>query len=223
LQSESLRPGDRVVLRVIPFDGKTWGEPMESQPRVMMAPPPPKARVEISPQPALPGDLLQARLVTEPETSEEVRLQCKWKVNGQVVEEGDSMEFSTKGLRRGDKIQAEVEMQIPDQEPLTILSRETVLQNRPPQIISKPPERLEAEGKYRYRVKAMDPDGDRLSFRLEGSPPEGMKINPSTGLLEWDFTDPPQEPVHVDIRVTDGQGGEAQQSFDFLVPQTRES
>lgn len=219
LQSEGLRPGDRVVLRVVPFDGKTWGEPMESQPRVMMAPAPPKARVEISPQPALPGDLLQARLVPEPEASEELRLQCKWKVNGQVAEQGDSMEFSTKGLRRGDKVQAEIEMQIQDGERLTIVSRETVLENRPPQIISKPPDRLEAAGKYRYRVKALDPDGDRLSFRLEGTPPEGMRIHPSTGLLEWDFTDPPQEPVHVDIRVTDGQGGEAQQSYDFSVSQ----
>lgn len=221
--SEGLRPGDRVVVRVIPFDGKTWGEPMESQPRVMMAPAPPKARVEISPQPVLPGDLLHARLVTEPQTPEEVRLQYKWKVNGRVVEQGDSMEFSTKGLRRGDKIQAEIEMQVPDGEPLTIVSRELVLENRPPKIISKPPERLEAAGKYRYQVKALDPDGDRLSFRLEGTPPEGMKIHPSTGLLEWDFTDPPQEPVHVDIRVSDGQGGEAQQSYDFSVSQSQGS
>lgn len=223
LQSEGLRPGDKVVLRVFPFDGKLWGEPVESQPRVIMGPAPPRARVEISPQPALPGDLLRARLVTEPAGFEGFSLQCKWKVNAQVVEEGDSLEFSTKGLRRGDKIQVEIEMEIPGGETLTILSRETVLQNRPPQIISKPPERLEAPGKYRYSVRAVDPDGDRLSFRLEGSPPAGMKIHPATGLLEWDFAEAPQEPVRVDIRVTDGQGGEAQQSYDFLVSQTQGS
>lgn len=223
LHSEGLRPGDKVVLRVIPFDGKTWGEPMESQPRVILESAPPKAKVEISPQPALPGDLLKAKVVSEQADSEELGLKCRWKVNGQVVEEGDSMELSTKGLRRGDKIQAEVEIETQGGGSVIILSKETVLQNRPPQIISRPPERLEAAGKYRYRVRAVDPDGDPLSFRLEGAPPAGMKIHPTTGLLEWDFSDAPQEPVQVDIRVTDGQGGEAQQSYDFVVSQAQGS
>ncbi len=223
LSSEDLNPGDRVVVRVFPFDGKTWGEPMESQPRVILGPLPPKARVQIWPQPALPGDLLKASIVQEPAGSEGILLQCKWMVNGEVVQEGDSLEFSSQGLARGDKVQAEIQMEVSGGESVTILSGEIVLQNRPPKITSNPPERLWAPGKYRYAVKAVDPDNDRLSFRLEGTPPAQMRIHPATGLLEWDFTEAPQEPVHVDIRVSDGQGGEAQQSYDLLIPQAQSS
>ncbi len=219
LDSQGLRPGDEVVVRVTPFDGKTWGEPVESQPRKILGPALSKARVEIFPQPALPGDQLKAVVVSESGQGEELGLRCRWKVNGQVEQEGDSMEFSTKGLGRGNRIQAEVEMEASWGESLTVASMEITLENRPPRILSRPPEKLEAPGKYRYMVRAVDPDNDKLTFRLEGSVPPGMKIHPVTGLLEWDFREPPLEPVQVDVRVSDGHGGEAQQSYEFLVSQ----
>jgi hypothetical protein len=223
LNTEGLRPGDRVAVRVTPFDGKAWGDPVLSQPKVISGAPPPRARVEISPDVALPGDKIRAAVVAEAPRVEDLRLYCRWKVNGEVVEEGPSVEFSTEGLHRGDRVQVEITMEGSGEESKPLVSRELVLQNRPPEIISQPPERLSAPGKYRYAVKAMDPDGDQLKFRLEGSVPPGMRIHPTTGLLEWDFKDTPKEPVKVDIRVSDGQGGEAQQSYDFVVSQGRGS
>lgn len=217
LGPRNLKPGDRVVVVVTPYDGKSWGQPLSSQPTIIRMGPLLGARVEISPEVVFPGDLLRAQVVVEGPRLDDLRLWFRWKVNGEVAEQGPSPEYSTQGLRRGDRIQVEAIMEAGGQEALVIASKELVLRNRPPEIVSRPPERLVAPGRYRYAVKARDPDGDALSFALEGEVPEGMRIDPKTGLLKWDFEGLVEEPVRVDIRVRDGQGGEAQQSYEFVV------
>ncbi|MGQ9858274.1 MAG: putative Ig domain-containing protein [Thermodesulfobacteriota bacterium] len=215
--TRDLKPGDRVVVVVTPYDGKAWGKPLASQPTIMGMGSLLGSRVEISPEVALPGDLLRAQVVVDGPRPDDLRLWFRWKVNGEVTEQGPSPEYSTQGLRRGDRIHVEVIMEAGGQEAPVIASKEVVLRNRPPEIVSRPPERLVAPGRYRYAVKARDPDGDALSFALEGEVPEGMRIDPRTGLLKWDFQGLVEEPVKVDIRVRDGQGGEARQSYEFVV------
>jgi chitodextrinase len=61
-----------------------------------------------------------------------------------------------------------------------------VIGNSPPVIVSNPPERFESM-KYRYQVKAEDADGDSVRFSLRGNVPPEMKIDPETGLVEWEM------------------------------------
>jgi len=57
--------------------------------------------------------------------------------------------------------------------------------NDPPRITSKPIETTRVWSSYEYNVKAKDPDsGDSLSYSLV-TKPEGMTIDPATGLIEW--------------------------------------
>ena len=224
LPSSYARPGDKVVVWAIPSDGKVLGREVSSSVVDIRAPERPLSGIEVgvSPQPAFPGDLLEARVTGEGMDDAGAALRYTWTVNGRDVEGVASNRFSTEGLRRGDRIQVRAVLETMDTRDREA-SQELVLKNRPPKILSEPPETLIAEGHYRYEVKAEDPDRDPLTFRLEGKVPEGMKIDRVSGVLDWQFSAPPEGPIFVDIRVRDGLGGEAQQSFDFTISQAGSS
>ncbi|MBW1825263.1 MAG: putative Ig domain-containing protein [Deltaproteobacteria bacterium] len=56
--------------------------------------------------------------------------------------------------------------------------------NSPPSIISQSSGKVTGESIYEYKVVAEDADGDSLTYRL-ASAPEGMTINPSSGVIKW--------------------------------------
>jgi hypothetical protein len=209
--------GNEVVVWVTPSDGKVDGESRSSAPIEIMNSPPVIEELVISPQPAFPGNALEARVVASDADEDEVSLQYVWVLNDEELEEDFEETFPTDNLKRGDRVSVRV---IPDDmdlkgEPLT--SEEVVLENRPPEIISTPPEKLAAPGHYRYAVRAKDPDGDSMQYSLEAPTPEGMAIDPATGVLEWKFKGVVEKAITIDIRVQDGNGGEAQQRYDFTV------
>jgi len=58
--------------------------------------------------------------------------------------------------------------------------------NHPPTIISTPNTTAFVDTPYIYDVDATDPDvGDILTYSLIGSSPEGMTIDPTTGVINW--------------------------------------
>ncbi len=209
--------GSTVVVRVTASDGKATGEEVSSRPVVVKNGVPTVKRIQIKPYPAFPGDELEAEVEAEDPDGDRVELTYSWMVNGEMVEGESSASFSTARLRRGDRVLAQVVPEDSAQRGIPVSSQEVVLENRPPRFVSQPPENLVSPGRYRYEVKAEDPDGDQLEFRLEGPVPDGMRIDPVTGILEWEFDTPPEGSVMVDVRVSDGHGGEARQSYDFSV------
>jgi hypothetical protein len=81
--------------------------------------------------------------------------------------------------------------------------------NRPPVITSAPP--VNAAGDpWCHRFTALDPDGDALLWTLAAGP-AGMTIDGSSGELCW----PPAlaAAARATVRVEDGRGGAAEQSF----------
>jgi RHS repeat-associated protein len=66
---------------------------------------------------------------------------------------------------------------------------------------------------YSYQVQASDPDGDALSYAL-ATAPAGMTIS-ATGLITW--TPDAQGAFSVELSVTDGEGGNATQSYTVTV------
>jgi len=69
---------------------------------------------------------------------------------------------------------------------------------------------------YSYQSEAIDGNGNTLTYSLVNGP-NGMAINPSTGLLTWAPLQNQQGQHPVTIRVTDGQGGTDEQSFTVNV------
>jgi len=90
--------------------------------------------------------------------------------------------------------------------------------NRPPVITSTAPTAATTGVAYAYDVDATDPDGDALSYALTNAP-TGMTIDASSGLIAWAPNATQLGPNAVAVRVTDGRGGEAMQSFAVTVAQ----
>lgn len=90
--------------------------------------------------------------------------------------------------------------------------------NRPPSIVSQPAlTRITANQifEYRYDVDAIDPDGDTLSYELTEGPP-GMSIDPITGMIRW-APSSASNFYPASVRVSDGYGGSAEQSWTIEV------
>ena len=84
--------------------------------------------------------------------------------------------------------------------------------NVPPRIVSVPSDRISVGREYVYTVEVDDPGDDEISIALEESP-EGMTVE--GGAVRWRITSDQVEdgPWPVRIRVSDGDGGSATQSW----------
>ncbi len=91
-----------------------------------------------------------------------------------------------------------------------------VPQNHPPTITSTPVLTVVAGTPYSYDVEAFDADGDVLSYSLLTAP-SNMHIDSLTGLISWQPTNGDIGNVQVDVLVSDGNGGSAEQTFTIAV------
>jgi hypothetical protein len=86
--------------------------------------------------------------------------------------------------------------------------------NLAPTIASDPAVEAQVGQLYQYRVHAVDPNGDPVTYRLETAP-AGMTIESGTGLLTWEPN--AAEPVTVVIRVEDPYGAHVRQNYTIVV------
>jgi len=80
-----------------------------------------------------------------------------------------------------------------------------------PTIISKPGLYAPVGSPYQYPVVATSPIGLTLTYSLPNSPPSGMQINPSTGLITW--TPQSATTATVTVQAQDTAGGFASQTY----------
>ena len=92
---------------------------------------------------------------------------------------------------------------------------QVVDENGAPQITSTPVTEVDMGDVYTYTVTATDPEGDAITFEVNG--PSGMGINAQTGVITW-ATDSGDEGAHeVTVTARDVHGDFATQSFTIQV------
>lgn len=129
-----------------------------------------------------------------------INYKYEWTKNNEPAGNGDSIT----GFKRGDKIAVKI---IPFDgkdygQPRTL---NIEIKNATPKIIDH--KEISFDGKsLSYQIKATDPDGDRLSYSLADAP-KGMTID-STGLIKWQVGPKDYGKHTVNVKVSDGQGGE---------------
>jgi RHS repeat-associated protein len=92
--------------------------------------------------------------------------------------------------------------------------------NRPPVFTSTPVVDATVNTAYSYPAAATDPDGDPLTFTVI-SGPQGLSIDPATGLVTWAPTVAQLGTDAVTLRVDDGKGGTATQTYVIGVQQEK--
>ncbi|RLA20812.1 MAG: hypothetical protein DRQ56_02265, partial [Gammaproteobacteria bacterium] len=92
----------------------------------------------------------------------------------------------------------------------------STLLNEAPQVISQPVGAAYLGARYDYRLQATDADGDPIVYSVVTGP-EGLGIDPYTGVLDWVPSDVQLGEHPVALKAYDGRGGSATQSFTLTV------
>lgn len=215
LPAELLRRGQTVFVEIIPTDGTHKGQPYRTKGVAVGNTAPRVTAVLLTPQAARTGDKLEAQVESSDPDHDRVDLTYKWYRNDAIVKDGGESFLDTIGFSAHDRIAVEVTAQDPAGSGNSLKSELLELSNSAPKILSMPPTSV-AEDQFDYQVKAIDPDGDRLTYHLETAPP-GMTISTETGLIAWQIQPDQQGTYHVRLAAKDGQGGMAFQEFDLTL------
>lgn len=158
--------------------------------------------------------------VTGDSEGDEVELRYQWLINDEEDLFSTGEILAADRYRKGDRIQFKITPFDGFDEGEPYLSAVLTIPNAPPRLTSKPPEAFEAL-EYLYPVQAVDPDGDKLSYRLEEGP-EGMRID-ETGRVSWNLAGVKAGGYPIKITVEDTDGGKATQSFTINLGAPKQS
>jgi hypothetical protein len=145
--------------------------------------------------------------------NDEIKFRYTWRVNGArsfVIEDTlPSSEF-----RRGDWIDLTVVASDGSASSEPLESKPFEVMNAAPAITSTPGH-FDQQGTIQYQVMIEDPDDEKgFEYRLlEG--PDGMQIDPVSGLITWQPSKQQSGTHSARVEVVDEKGGKAWQSFDL--------
>lgn len=187
------------------------GQEVVSNKVQIMNSPPEISGIKLMPEVFKPGDTLCVEVQCGDRDEDKVSFLYEWTKNGEVV--GKESSIGTP-LKRGDKVSVRITpYDGTDYGNPVVFERE--IRNLPPMIVEH--KDFSFDGTiYTYQVKAIDPDGDTITYSLE-SPPDGMTIDPSTGLLKWVVPKAFEGKKDVSISVSDGNGGTAKYSLTISI------
>lgn len=215
---QRVRKDDRIEVTVVASDGRLESEPISASTRVGNRPPLLQG-VLLEPQGAVrSGEELLAGPRADDPDDDSLSFEYVWIVNGAATGHSGRA-FSTRGLKRGDTVRVRAVASDGSDTSREAESREVTIGNSPP-LIEQIPTLQSESGQFRYTFEAKDPDGDRnLRFQLREAP-EGMRIDPITGVVTW-HPEPGQAGVHqVDVLVEDSHGDGSALRFEVTVTAT---
>lgn len=218
LPAELLKRGQSVFVEIIPSDGANRGQPYRTNSVAVGNTAPKVSAVSLSPQIARTGDKLEAQVEASDPDHDRVDLTYKWYRNESVMKEGEEPFLNTTGFVARDKITVEVTAHDPAATGDSLKSEPLVLENSAPKIVSTPPI-SDAQDRFSYAVKAMDLDGDQVTYYLEAAP-TGMSISETSGHILWQVPSDQKGIFHVKVVAKDGHGGMAIQEFDLTLTST---
>ena len=215
LLAGSLKQGDRVAVEIVASDGTVESSPVRTQPSVVVNAPPRITQVHIEPTTGFADRSVRAEVEAVDADQDAIRYHFKWWHDGTLLQEGESDIMRTSALSPGDTLIAEVIPYDAERQGHPFKSGPFIIGNSPPEITSSPSNAV-SMGRYEYNVRAADPEGKPVLFRLETAPP-GMVINRLTGELEWEPSPQMKGTYGVKVVVEDSDGGSSFQEFMLVL------
>ncbi|HEB91585.1 MAG TPA: hypothetical protein ENI85_18565 [Deltaproteobacteria bacterium] len=161
-----------------------------------------------------PGSPLVAVVEIADDVSDRLEPRLEWKVNGEVVGTGEKLD--TARFSPGDIVILRAHLELAGRRTRPVSSSPVVLtRGEAPEILSKPVAGIEG-GLFRYRIRARSPEPDaELTYALVRGP-EGMDVDPKTGLVEWRPGSDQRGRFEVEVSATDQWGTGIAQSFTIV-------
>jgi hypothetical protein len=204
----------RVAVSVTAEDGSLASEPMTDDVEVVAAVPQVE-EVSFEPMDPAPGDDVTALVDVDVQDDSRLEITYRWLVNGNPTG-AELKTFSTKGLRRGDRLSVEIVARDGDVSSEPWRSADLSIGNAAPKLKGIPAAVKTADA-FTYQFEAEDPDGDAsLRYSLEKAP-AGMTIDPIYGLATWRPTADQVGPQDIEVVVKDSAGGSGKLSFSVTV------
>ena len=208
-----LKQGDRVSVEIVPDDGKERGDVYRTAAVPVINSPPVISALVIRPSQTDPSNKLEALVEVADPDHDEIELSYRWWKNNALAKEGEDPVLEVDGFSPEDVVRVEATARDRASLGQRVMSSPLRVGNRPPMIVSSPPQLAHGD-RYEYDLKAMDPEGDALRFRLEVAPP-GMVIETETGHLVWQEVKSFKGTHKVRIVAEDSHGGTAFQEFEI--------
>lgn len=143
-----------------------------------------------------------------------VEFRYQWLINGEPDPFQTEATLPAAGYAKGDTIQFRITPYDGFDEGTPYQSKVLEIGNAAPVITSTPPAHFES-AEYTYQVEAKDPDGAKLSFRLN-DPPAGMNIS-ADGLVTWPLTYVAPGKYKISIVVADPDGDTTTQEYTLTL------
>jgi hypothetical protein len=185
LKSDFFSKGDTIEVEVTPYHNEVGGKPVKSDPVVIANTPPAMRSFTIDPSPAYSKDDLIATLDVFDADDDYIRIAYQWKQDDQPLSGETDATLAKTAFSKGDTIRCEVRISDDEAEEIVFHSSAITILNSAPLITSQLSGKNMEGYLFEYAVTAEDPDGDPLEFSL-ASEPEGMTIDASTGLVQWE-------------------------------------
>ena len=217
LTSDHFRKGDSVSIRVTPSDGKLQGKEASSDPVRILNLPPKVTAITIDPELPRKNSTLKASVEASDPDGDTIAFSYKWLKNGNVLMGESSETLRDPALKKGDKISLRVSPYDMENTGEEVASQEIVILNSAPNITSTPKAQKMKSTLYQYQVAAKDPDGDPIIFSLSPSSPQGMTIDPQTGLIQWKIGRDDAGTHTIEIIATDGDEGTCTQKYSLTI------
>lgn len=167
--------------------------------------------VEVLPKDLKAGVPARASVTTAPG----FMLRYEWEVNGRGL--GPQIEDTFNGpFRAGDSVRVVVTPYKNGRAGIPMASTPVRVRNSPPVYTGSMGQGFSLNG---HVFEVRDPDGDPITFSMEGAPP-GMSLNSATGELSWS---PPssagegEKVYETTVTASDGNGGEVKVTFPVRI------
>ncbi len=208
LLKDLYRKGDTITL-IVTSEGKDATATtviQNSLPRVVAVP--------FSPERVIAGrDISVVPQAVDPD-GDDVMFHYQWTVNGEDIP-GDTSILKGNLFKHGDSVTLTVIPYDNEAAGEPFVSKALIIPNAPPQFVSTPPREF-SNKTYTYQAKAEDPDGDPVTYTL-GSAPQGMTIDPHSGLITWTIGGDQGGNHEVEVVATDPGGMKAYQRYTLSI------
>lgn len=211
LSGEGFRRGDRIEADVLVSDGEH--EVAARAPAVRITNQTPRiTSVRILPDAPDAGTDLTAIAEASDVDGDSFELEYRWFNNGEPIP-GNGASLPAGSFKRGDEVRVAVTASDPYGEGDTLKSGPLRVPNAAPEITSNPADATVGAGRYKYVIRAEDPDRDRpLRYSLvEG--PDGMNLDLLSGVITWRVPESAGGSYPVEFVVKDPLGAEARQRY----------
>lgn len=219
--TSTLHRGDRIHVVVTRSDVKGDGASLQAPPVTVPNAPPVIRSVVLEQEVTSAGSRLLAKVDAFDADLDDMSFEFQWLRNDKVVSEGAEPAVVLSDLALNDIVTVEATAYDHDGAGKPFRATPLVVGNNAPKILSVPM-MMSSRELYEYAVRAEDPDGDPVSFELEGAP-SGMTIDRAAGQVVWRPGVGISGTHHVKVIAADGKGARVWQEFDVSVPTTPQS